>query len=119
MGEQPLRRALWRAVGGLALIGLVAVLVLVYTWDRSGSSERALRDASLNVLAVVLVRTVATLAVNGLQEARWDARRIDERAGEFAQRLVVAYNGVKKVRRMLLAEVPEDDPSQCFMALRS
>ena len=110
MGQQPLRRALWRAVGGLALIGLIAVVVLVYTWDKSGSSDRALRDASFNVLAVVLVGAGATLAVNGLQEARADARRIDERAGDFAQRLVVAYNGVKKVRRMLLAEVPEANP---------
>lgn len=112
----------WPAWAWLVVIGALALVVLLLTWDARGSTSAAVvRDASIDVLAVALVGAVVSLVVGRLradaeqrqrekEEERAEARRIDERAAEFAQQLVISYNGVKRVRRLLDAELSRTNP---------
>ncbi len=108
------------------------VFLLQYTWDSpSESAKREVLRASIQVLLVVFVGALITLAIGSIQKAsderrklvdgtKAEERRVDERATEFAARMLDAYHGVKRVRRLLEAEtgpLPSKDQSQRQLAI--
>jgi hypothetical protein len=117
------RVAGWWSLGGLVLIGVLALIGLIITWSSQPNTLRyELAKTFMQVLAVAFFGTLATLAAflfqrsraqadNQLERKRQDRdndrdqrRREDDQLRSIMNETLAAYNRVKQIRRLLRAE---------------
>jgi len=123
--SQSPRAIAWPWLIGIAVALIAGAVYLWTTWWADYPPKDSLRhewmSASLDVVSGLVIVGLVGLAVWRIQKAAEDRRRDDELAAEdrrrvdevvagFAREVVVAYNGVKQVRRMLEAEASSDVP---------
>src|SRR6478735_4405452 len=121
--HRPTNLAVVRIVGicTLVVISSVCLVVLVWAWvdDNAGSGLRfEAGKTAMQILAVAVLGGLATLAVSaiqkqGVEEAKIRDRRLEEwsREGDhlhlLAEKTILAYNRVKKARRLLIADTDQ------------
>lgn len=103
--------ALSQAVVVLALVAIGALAVIWWQWEgEEGSGWHEIRNVSIQLLGLVVIGAVVTIATDRFQQAAADRQsreaeasearqRLDDRVSEYLAELLKAYSGVKRVRR--------------------